>query len=81
MIFTRIKNGADAKQSMDQRALELAGVEFTNGDQPGVRPPRPLRRNQGKPSADRSLPKKQVEAKHQIRPRRTNRASLHLILD
>ena len=37
---TRIENGADAKQStMDklQRALESAGVEFTNGDQPGVR--------------------------------------------
>jgi transcriptional regulator with XRE-family HTH domain len=37
---TRIENGADAKQStMDslQRALEAAGLEFTNGDQPGVR--------------------------------------------
>src|SRR6266536_1383815 len=37
---TRIENGADAKQStMDrlQRALEAAGVEFTNSDQPGVR--------------------------------------------
>ena len=37
---TRIENGADAKQStMDrlQQALEAAGVEFTNGDQPGVR--------------------------------------------
>jgi transcriptional regulator with XRE-family HTH domain len=37
---TRIENGADAKQStMDrlQHALEAAGVEFTNGDQPGVR--------------------------------------------
>jgi ribosome-binding protein aMBF1 (putative translation factor) len=37
---TRIENGADAKQStMDalQRALEAAGVEFSNGDQPGVR--------------------------------------------
>ena len=37
---TRIENGADAKQStIDrlQRALEAAGVEFTNGDQPGVR--------------------------------------------
>jgi transcriptional regulator with XRE-family HTH domain len=36
----RIENGADAKQStMDalQRALEAAGVEFTNGDRPGVR--------------------------------------------
>jgi transcriptional regulator with XRE-family HTH domain len=37
---TRIENGADAKQStMDklQRMLEAAGVEFTNGDQPGLR--------------------------------------------
>jgi len=37
---TRIENGADAKKStMDalQRALEMGGVEFTNGDQPGVR--------------------------------------------
>ena len=37
---TRIENGADAKQStMDalQQALEAAGVEFTNGEQPGVR--------------------------------------------
>jgi transcriptional regulator with XRE-family HTH domain len=37
---TRIENGADAKQStIDklQRALETAGIEFTNGDQPGVR--------------------------------------------
>jgi transcriptional regulator with XRE-family HTH domain len=36
----RIENGADAKQStIDalQRALEAAGIEFTNGDQPGVR--------------------------------------------
>jgi len=37
---TRIENGADAKQStIDalQGALEAAGIEFTNGDQPGVR--------------------------------------------
>src|SRR5262245_23653259 len=37
---TRIENGADAKQStIDalQRALEAAGIEFTNGNQPGVR--------------------------------------------
>ena len=37
---TRIENGADAKQSTIealQRALEKAGVEFTNSDQPGVR--------------------------------------------
>jgi transcriptional regulator with XRE-family HTH domain len=37
---TRIENGADAKQSTIERlqqALEAAGIEFTNGDQPGVR--------------------------------------------
>jgi transcriptional regulator with XRE-family HTH domain len=37
---SRIENGADAKQStMDaiQRALEAIGVEFTNGNHPGVR--------------------------------------------
>jgi transcriptional regulator with XRE-family HTH domain len=37
---TRIENGADAKQSTInalQRALEAAGIEFTDGDQPGVR--------------------------------------------
>jgi transcriptional regulator with XRE-family HTH domain len=37
---TRIENGADAKQSTIERlqhALQAAGVEFTNGDQPGVR--------------------------------------------
>jgi transcriptional regulator with XRE-family HTH domain len=37
---TRIENGADAKQSTIDAlrgALEAAGVEFTNGGQPGVR--------------------------------------------
>jgi transcriptional regulator with XRE-family HTH domain len=37
---TRIENGSDAKQStMDalQSALEAGGVEFTNGERPGVR--------------------------------------------
>jgi transcriptional regulator with XRE-family HTH domain len=36
---TRIENGSDANQSTIealQRALEAAGIEFTNGDQPGV---------------------------------------------
>jgi transcriptional regulator with XRE-family HTH domain len=40
---TRIENGADAKQSTIDRlqhALEAAGVEFINGDQPGVRVPK-----------------------------------------
>jgi len=50
---TRIENGADAKQStMDalQRALESAGVEFTNGEQPGVR----LAKNGATEPADRA---------------------------
>jgi transcriptional regulator with XRE-family HTH domain len=37
---TRIENGSDAKQSTMyalQRALEAGGVEFTNGERPGVR--------------------------------------------
>jgi transcriptional regulator with XRE-family HTH domain len=37
---SRIEQGADAKQStIDaiRRALEAAGIEFTNGDKPGVR--------------------------------------------
>jgi transcriptional regulator with XRE-family HTH domain len=37
---TRIENGADAKQSTIDAlrgALEAAGVEFLNGEQPGVR--------------------------------------------
>jgi transcriptional regulator with XRE-family HTH domain len=37
---TRIENGADAKESTihaPQEALEAAGIEFTNGGQPGVR--------------------------------------------
>jgi transcriptional regulator with XRE-family HTH domain len=37
---TRIENGADAKESTIhalQWALEAAGIEFTNGEQPGVR--------------------------------------------
>jgi transcriptional regulator with XRE-family HTH domain len=37
---TRIENGADAKQSTMEKlrhALEEAGIEFTNGDRPGVR--------------------------------------------
>ena len=38
--ISRIESGADAKQSTIEairRALEAAGVEFTNGDKPGVR--------------------------------------------
>ena len=50
---TRIENGADAKQStMDalQRALEAAGVEFTNGEQPGVRISKPAEADSAQPS-------------------------------
>jgi transcriptional regulator with XRE-family HTH domain len=48
---TRIENGADAKQStIDalQRTLEMAGLEFTNGEQPGVR----LRKGVSDPLSD-----------------------------
>ncbi len=40
---TRIENGADALAgtlTKIQRALEAAGVEFTNGEAPGVRLPK-----------------------------------------
>jgi len=42
--ISRIENGSDAKVStLDaiRAALESGGVEFTNGDQPGVRLRRP----------------------------------------
>ena len=51
---TRIENGADAKQStMDrlQHALEAAGVEFTNGDQPGVRLTKAAAAHSAKPAS------------------------------
>lgn len=51
---TRIENGADAKQStIDrlQRALEAAGVEFTNGDQPGVRLTKVAAAHSGEPAS------------------------------
>jgi transcriptional regulator with XRE-family HTH domain len=51
---TRIENGADAKQStMDKlrRALEAAGVEFTNGDRPGVRLTQAASRSRNFPKA------------------------------
>jgi transcriptional regulator with XRE-family HTH domain len=53
---TRIENGADAKQStIDKlrRALEAAGVEFTNGNQPGVRLARATSSSTGFPKAVR----------------------------
>ena len=53
---TRIENGADAKRStMDKlrRALEAAGIEFTNGDQPGVRLTLSASRSKGFPKAMR----------------------------
>jgi transcriptional regulator with XRE-family HTH domain len=57
---TRIENGSDAKQSTIEtirRALEAAGVEFTNGDAPGVK----LRKGPiGDPSA--SIPVQDLNA-------------------
>jgi transcriptional regulator with XRE-family HTH domain len=57
---TRIENGSDAKQSTIEairRALESAGVEFTNGNAPGVR----LRKGSiGDPSA--SIPVEDLNA-------------------
>ena len=60
---TRIENGADAKQStIDalQRALEAAGIEFTNGDQPGVRLTRAAAARPQSPAARKAdaLPRK-----------------------
>jgi transcriptional regulator with XRE-family HTH domain len=52
---SRIELGADAKQSTIeaiQRALEAAGIEFTNGDKPGVR----LVRDPGAVSAEAPKP-------------------------
>jgi transcriptional regulator with XRE-family HTH domain len=54
---TRIENGADAKQStIDalQRALEAAGIEFTNGDQPGVRLTKAAAARSAEPSSAQS---------------------------
>jgi transcriptional regulator with XRE-family HTH domain len=51
---TRIENGADAKQSTMEklrRALEAAGLEFTNGDQPGVRLTQAASRSRSFPKA------------------------------
>jgi transcriptional regulator with XRE-family HTH domain len=64
---SRIELGADAKQSTIealQRALEAAGVEFTNGDKPGVR----LVRDPGAVSAEPSPASKPSPKKP--RPRR-----------
>jgi len=63
---TRIENGADAKQStMDalQRALEAAGVEFTNGDQPGVR----LTKASAAQSAEPARPSKRTVSAKAVR--------------
>jgi transcriptional regulator with XRE-family HTH domain len=51
---TRIENGADAKQSTInalQRALEAAGIEFTDGDQPGVRLTKGAAARSGEPAS------------------------------
>ena len=68
---TRIENGADAKQStMDrlQGALEAAGVEFTNGDQPGVR----LTRTAAARSAKAAAASKQSAAAKAVRGQTAN---------
>jgi transcriptional regulator with XRE-family HTH domain len=60
---TRIENGADAKQSTIerlQRVLEEAGVEFTNGDQPGVRLAK------ASPLHKRAAPPKQTRTKKEV---------------
>jgi transcriptional regulator with XRE-family HTH domain len=62
---TRIENGADAKQStMDalQRALETAGVEFTNGEQPGIRMTKAAAAQSGANSTDASAPNPRTAA-------------------
>jgi len=64
---TRIENGADAKQStMDKlrRALEAAGVEFTNGDQPGVRLTQAASRYKGFPKAVHGKTTKTTKKEH-----------------
>jgi transcriptional regulator with XRE-family HTH domain len=68
---TRIENGADAKQStmeMLQRALEAAGIEFTNGDQPGVRLSRATV-NQGR--ALTPVPKRPATKSHRAKSAKT----------
>jgi transcriptional regulator with XRE-family HTH domain len=60
---TRIENGADAKQSTInalQGALEAAGIEFTNGDQPGVRLTKAAA---ARPAEPRSAQSRRVAAK------------------
>ena len=81
---TRIENGADAKQStMDrlQGALEAAGVEFTNGDQPGVRLTRAAaaRSAEAAAASKRRLPRKQSAAKLPMRPRKNDRILASLV--
>ncbi len=76
---TRIENGADAKQStMDrlQRALEAAGVEFTNSDQPGVRLTKAAAPRSAEPASARkpTVAAKAVRGKPPRRPRRNDRS-------
>ena len=69
---TRIENGADAKQStIDalRRALEAAGIEFPNGEQPGVRLTKAAAARSAEP-AQRSNPKVAVTA-HRKAPKAT----------
>src|ERR1700719_3496870 len=59
----RFERGDELKErTVDalQRALEAAGIEFTNGDQPGVR----LAKSAAAESADASNPAAAVKATH-----------------
>jgi transcriptional regulator with XRE-family HTH domain len=69
---SRIELGADAKQSTIealQRVLEAAGIEFTNGGQPGVR----LARDPGAAPVEPSKPgaSKPAASPKKTRPRRS----------
>jgi transcriptional regulator with XRE-family HTH domain len=70
---TRIENGADAKQStMDalQRALEAVGVEFINGEQPGVRVTKVAAAHSAEPARASNL-----SPPSQVAPRKTGKAA------
>ena len=69
----RFERGDDLKErTVDalQRALEAAGVEFTNGDQPGVR----LTRAAAARSVESSSTSKPAVAAKEIRSKTTKRA-------
>jgi hypothetical protein len=56
-----------------QDALEAAGVEFTNGDQPGVRLTKVAAAHSVEPAKNQRLPGKQPTAKPPRRLRRCDR--------